>query len=89
MTQKEVAQRLTSPLWIVHGLGSGLCFALGNVAFGISCSQRGIYGAGFPGPATLLITGLYRLGTLYNTKKRTGKWVDKENSNYWVATQND
>lgn len=53
--------RQTSILWVVNGLAAGLTYALGNVAFGINCSQKGVYGGGFPGPASLFFVGLYKL----------------------------
>ena len=40
---------------------TGLVFALGNVVFGINCSQLGIYGMGTTGPASLVVIGLYKL----------------------------
>ena len=53
--------RSTSKLWIVYALGSGLIYALGNVIFGMNCSQKGVYGGGFPGPATLIMVCTYRI----------------------------
>ena len=72
---------------MVHALGSGLTFALGNVVFGINCSQKGIYGGGFPGPASLFFVGLYKLVDQCRVKRKTGKWVDKANSNYWKEVE--
>jgi len=60
LVKQEPEERKTSYLWIVHALASGLTFALGNVVFGINCSQNGVYGGGFPGPASLLMVGLYK-----------------------------
>ena len=54
--------RKSNPLWIFHALMSGLTFALGNVVFGINCSQKGVYGGGFPGPASLLLVSIFKFG---------------------------
>ena len=64
-------------------MAAGLTYALGNVAFGISCSQKGIYGVGFIGPASLLLANLYKFYGQAKIKRETGNWIDKENSNYW------
>ena len=64
-------------------MGSGLTFALGNVVFGINCSQKGVYGGGFPGPASLLLVGLYKFYEQIQVRRKTGHWIDKANSNYW------
>ena len=87
---KRPPVRQTSILWVVHGLGAGLFYALGNVFFGINCSQKGVYGGGFPGPASVILVGLYKLYEQWQVKRKTGRWVDKENSNYYKkVTKNE
>ena len=56
---------------------------MGNVVFGLHCSQRGIFGASFTGPAGLAILITYRIITQLRVKYKTGFWVDKNNSNYF------
>ena len=68
-----------------------MTYALGNVAFGISCSQYGLLGTGLTGPTGFLMIFLYRLVEACQNKRRLGTWIDKANSNYWCvdATEND
>ena len=75
-------------MWIWLSLSAGFVYALGNVTFGINCSQLGVYGAGFPGPITFILIAIYRFYTMCKTKQATGKWIDKANSNYWRISQN-
>ena len=76
-------------MWILYGLLSGLFYALGNVAFGINCTQLGVASIGFLGPSTLIIVLIYRFVDFCLTKKYTGQWIDKANSNYWQLTVSD
>ena len=76
-------------MWVLYGLLSGLFYALGNVAYGINCSQLGVASMGFLGPSTLFIVLIYRFVGFYHTKKDTGQWIDKANSNYWQLTVSD
>ena len=62
---------------------SGLTFALGNVVFGMNCSQHGVLGGGFPGPASLLMVCIYKFFSQLRVKRATGYWVDKTKSNYY------
>lgn len=74
----------TSTAWVYLALCAGFVFGLGNVIFGINLSQKGIWGSGFIGPASLCIVGLYRLLAQYFSVKRvTGNWIDKADSNYY------
>ena len=73
-----------SSRWLLFALLAAASFGLGNVAFGLHCSQRGIFGASFTGPAGLLILTVYRMVTQARVKLTTGFWVDKNNSNYYV-----
>ena len=75
--------RKTSYLWVLYAGGSGLTFALGNVVFGISISQKGVYGGGFPGPATLIFVCLWKFFEQLKVKRETGYWIDKKHSNYY------
>ena len=75
-----------SKAWLTYALSAGLFFGLGNTVFGINCSQRGVWGSGFPGPAVLLLTVLYRLTEACKTKRRIGTFVDYKASNYWRRT---
>lgn len=70
-------------MWILLAMLAGFFYALGNVSFGIRCSQLGIYGAGFPAPTSLLLFTIYRGVEACILKKRTGHFIDKANSNYW------
>ena len=65
-------------------MGAGLSFALGNTVMGLYCSKHGFWGGAFTGPMPLLLTLIYRLGqACCITKRRTGNFIDKANSNYW------
>ena len=75
--------RTESKAWLSYALSAGLLFGLGNTVFGINCSQRGVWGSGFPGPAVLLLTSLYRMTEACRTKRRIGTFVDYKASNYW------
>ena len=79
--QKEV--RGKSNQWILQAALSGFIFALGNVALGLNLSQEGILGTGFVGPITVFLVFCYRFGQAVALKCRTGRWIDKANSNYW------
>ena len=81
--QQEQEAGKKSNMWILLILLAGFFYALGNVAFGISCSQLGVYGAGFPAPISLVLVITYRGVEACKTKKRTGHFIDKANSNYW------
>ena len=75
-----------SKLWILYGLLGGLFYALGNVAFGINCTQSGVWAVGFIGPSTFVLILIYRMVHGCLTKKCTGYWIDKSNSNYWAPS---
>lgn len=72
-------------MWVLYSWIVGLSFGLGNTIFGISCTQRGIFGVSCTGPATLLYVTLSKLYTAYKVKAKTGKWMDKSDSNYYEA----
>ena len=76
-------------MWVVYALGAGLSWAISNSIFGINLSQKGLYGAGFPGPASLVLLGIYKLYEQCQVKRKTGHWVDKAKSNYWKANEVD
>ena len=76
-------------MWILLAMLAGFFYALGNVAFGISCSQLGVYGAGFPAPISLFIVIIYRGIEACKIKRRTGHFIDKAHSNYWKMRQVD
>ena len=76
-------------MWILLALLAGFFYALGNVAFGISYSQLGFYGAGFPAPISLALVIIYRSVEACKIKRRTGHLIDKANSNYWKVRQVD
>ena len=69
--------------WVFQASSAGFIFALGNVALGMNLSQEGLLGTGFIGPITVLLVGVYRFGQAAVLRWRTGRWVDKANSNYW------
>ena len=60
-----------------------MAFGLGNTVFGLRCTKFGFWAAGFPGPITLLILGVFRLVEACVIKKRVGTFVDYSNSNFW------
>ena len=74
--------------WILQACGCGFLFGLSNVAMGINLSQEGLLGTGFIGPIIVLVGGLYRFGQAATLKHRTGRWIDKANSNYWRVKSN-
>ena len=86
--QSSVATQLTQKnnMWIVLAVGAAFVYSLGNVAFGIGCSEYGITGAGLPGPSALFICLTYRLVQACVTKSRVGTFVDYQNSHWWVLT---
>ena len=88
MTSQQ-EEREKSNMWILLAMLGGLFYALGNVAFGISCSQLGIYGAGIPAPISLLLVLIYRGVEACAIKRRTGHFIDKASSNYWKVRQVD
>ena len=72
-------------MWVFYSCLVGLSFGLGNTIFGITCTQRGFYGVCCTGPATLLYVTLSKLYTAYKVKAKTGKWINKSDSNYYKA----
>ena len=66
---------------------AGLTFALGNVVFGINISQHGFHGATFTTPITLFVAVCYRCVAACRTRRQTGMWLDKVNSNYWRVVE--
>ena len=85
----EYEKQASDSTWIILALLSGLLFGLGNTAFGISCSQHGVFGAGFPAPICILLIALYRGVEACRLKRRTGRFVDKAKSNYWRVSERD
>jgi hypothetical protein len=64
-------------------MSAGFLYALGNVTYGIHLSRYGFWAAGFTGPINLLTVLVFRSVQACMIKKKTGKWVDYKNSNYW------
>ena len=81
MTEKKAEK--SSKIWIFLAMLGGLFYSLGNVAFGISCSQLGVWGAGFVGPVTFVACAIYRVIEACRNKRRMGNFIDKEHSAYW------
>ena len=76
-------ERGQSKQWILLAILSGFFYGVGNVIFGINCSQLGLFGAGFVGPSTFTVVALYRLVQACKTKQQKGQFIDYENSAYW------
>lgn len=73
--------------WILLAMTAGLSYGLGNVAYGKNCSQLGVWGSGMTGPITLFVIVAYRLFQACQLKRKTGRFVDKSNSNFWSVQE--
>jgi len=60
-------------------------FAVGNFFFGRSLADKGIWGVAITGPTSLVFLIIYRVYTICKTKRETGYFVDKKNSNWYHA----
>ena len=81
--RQPVKEKKKSIRWMFFALFAGCSYGLGNVVFGLNCSQHGLFGASYIGPSGLIVLVAYRLWTQARVKLETGTWVDKNNSNYY------
>ena len=84
---KVVVRNTQSKAWIAYALLTGLVFGLGNTVFGVRCSMHGFWGACLVGPSMFAMSILYRLVESCIVKKRTGKFINWDRSNYWRRKQ--
>lgn len=69
------------------GLLAGLCYGLSNTIFAQGCTSLGFWGGGFQGPMILFMAAMYRLVESIIIKTRSGSFIDRVNSNYWILVE--
>ena len=72
-------------LWVPMAISIGILYSIADVILSNSMSSKGIWAVGFLGPSTVFSIGVYRMIQACKLRYHDGIWIDKTNSNYWVA----